>query len=168
MASLAAFLRPPRWVPALLLAGPLAADLRGETTSPLYAPPRRWRFPETGFPFSTASSYTSPLRFPRQLSGCLFGAWRFPGGGAPPWRWLQMRLSCSYRGLSPPPCRGRTVGRPLELEPPPPTLPWRPCGYLRGPSGISATRRVCGGHAAPCPSSLTGQAASPPQSPQLL
>ena len=39
MASLAAFLRPPRWAPALLLAGLLAAALRGEATSPLYAPP---------------------------------------------------------------------------------------------------------------------------------
>jgi hypothetical protein len=37
LASLAAFLRPPRWAPALLLAGPLAAALRGEATSPLYA-----------------------------------------------------------------------------------------------------------------------------------
>ncbi len=38
LASLAAFLRPPRWAPALLLAGPLAAAQRGEATSPLYAP----------------------------------------------------------------------------------------------------------------------------------
>jgi hypothetical protein len=37
LASLAAFLRPPRWAPAILLAGPLAAALRGEATSPLYA-----------------------------------------------------------------------------------------------------------------------------------
>jgi hypothetical protein len=37
LASLAVFLRPPRWAPALLLAGPLAAALRGEATSPLYA-----------------------------------------------------------------------------------------------------------------------------------
>ena len=37
LASLAAFLRPPRWAPALLHAGPLAAALRGEAPSPLYA-----------------------------------------------------------------------------------------------------------------------------------
>ena len=38
LASLAAFLTPPRWAPALLLAGPLVADLRGEASS-LLTPP---------------------------------------------------------------------------------------------------------------------------------